>query len=301
MKNFLLFAILSLTVLTAKAQNALYYNSTDGSAAIVALGADNGLSVVKESVDLLGKDWTNAVHTGGKVLLYNNKTGAGAIATVTATDLKVNNTFDVGKLPTGYTHLIGLNSGRVLCYNATDGSGNVGSVTANNEYKNLKSFPAGTLPKGWTHIIAVNTVAGATKIVYYNSATGAAAIGSIASDGMPQIAKNYEAGKFTPGWTSLVSVEGKIIYYNANTGAAVLGMLPPNNEHQTIKTYQADGFPKGFTHLTNINGKIVYYNAQTGGTAVGVVTSSEHIFAKPEAGNIKPNFTSALKGMVTIK
>ena len=150
MKNFLLFAILSLTVLTAKAQNALYYNSTDGSAAIVALGADNGLSVVKESVDLLGKDWTNAVHTGGKVLLYNNKTGAGAIATVTATDLKVNNTFDVGKLPTGYTHLIGLNSGRVLCYNATDGSGNVGSVTANNEYKNLKSFPAGTLPKGWT-------------------------------------------------------------------------------------------------------------------------------------------------------
>lgn len=303
MKKLTLLALCLMWTVASFAQNALFYKSEDGSGAIIGVGADHSLSVAKEMNDAtIGKDWTHIVHIGGKLMFYNANTGAAAIGTATANDIKINNTFDVGKLPTGYTHLISLGSTRVLCYNAKDGSGSVGNITGTNDYKNLKSFNAGGLPKGFTHLTAINTNAGGTKILFYNTNDGSGGIGAISSDGEPQMLKTYAAGKFTKGWTGIVSVEGKIIYYNSVNGSAVLGMLPPNNELQTVKTYQPDSFPLNFSHLVNVGGKILYYNANDGGAAIGVVTSSEHIFAKqfPSAA-IKPGYTHVTKGAVTIK
>jgi streptogramin lyase len=79
------------------------------------------------------------------------------------------------------------------------------------------SFKTSAYSKGWTHI--VNTPNG---ILWYNSQTGAGAVGQFDSAG------NYTNTKvlnFSAGWTHIVSTSEGIIWYNAKTGSAVVGRL----------------------------------------------------------------------------
>ena len=85
------------------------------------------------------------------------------------------------------------------------------------DHTTIKSYPDGGFSTGWTHI--VNTPNG---ILYYNSQTGAGAVGRIDGAGNHTTMKSLS---FSKGWTHIVNTPNGILYYNSQTGAAAVGRI----------------------------------------------------------------------------
>jgi streptogramin lyase len=85
------------------------------------------------------------------------------------------------------------------------------------EHSTVKIHPERSFSTGWTH--AVDTPNG---IFWYNSQTGAGAVGQFDSSG------NYTNTRgltFSAGWTAVISTPEGLVWYNAKTGSAVIGRL----------------------------------------------------------------------------
>ncbi len=130
----------------------------------------------------------------------------------------------------------------------------------------IKSYPAGAFATGWTH--SVNTPNG---ILWYNSQTGAGAVGLIDSAGNHTTVKSYPAGAFATGWTLITNTPSGILYYNTQTGAGAVGLIDSAGNHTTVKSYPAGAFATGWTHNVNTPNGILWYNAQTGAGAFGQI------------------------------
>ena len=126
------------------------------------------------------------------------------------------------------------------------------------EHTTIKSHASGTFSTGWTHL--VDTSQG---VLYYNSATGAAAVGRFNELGSFSTLKTMELSK---GWTSIVSLPDGILFYNSQTGAGLIGRLDATGTLSSVK--QLD-LSKGWTTIVHTPGGIAYYNAKTGAGALG--------------------------------
>ena len=122
----------------------------------------------------------------------------------------------------------------------------------------IKSYSDRSFTAGWTH--TVNTQNG---ILWYNSQTGAGAVGRVDSAGNHTTIKTMN---FSTGWTHIVNTPNGILYYNAQSGDGAVGQINGEGNHTTIKTLK---FSTGWTHIVNTSNGILYYNAQTGAGAVG--------------------------------
>lgn len=126
------------------------------------------------------------------------------------------------------------------------------------DHTTIKSYSDRSFSTEWTH--NVNTPNG---ILWYNSRTGAGAVGRVDSAGNHTTIKTMN---FSTGWTNIVNTPNGILYYNSQTGAGAVGQIDGAGNHTTIKTLN---FSTGWTHIVNTPNGILYYNAQTGAGAVG--------------------------------
>src|SRR5262249_27359585 len=126
------------------------------------------------------------------------------------------------------------------------------------QFKLIKSYSAGSFGN-WTHI--VNVVAPSSSyLLYYNSANGAASIGTVDASGTHHSVREFAPGTFTTGWTHVVSYSDRVVFYNEQTGALAYVRLDADLTPVTMKSYPA------ITSQTNANsrlGKILTTNPRS--------------------------------------
>lgn len=88
------------------------------------------------------------------------------------------------------------------------------------DHTTIKTFPNGAFALGWTSI--VSTPGG---ILYYNTATGAGAIGRFDGAGNHTTLKVFPPRAFATGWSRIVSTPSGILFYNDQTGAGAVGRI----------------------------------------------------------------------------
>src|SRR5258708_4551241 len=111
------------------------------------------------------------------------------------------------------------------------------------------------------------------RVFFYNSGTGAAAIGDASRDAFTTL-QGFPNGAFAGNWTHIIELlgsGGRLLFYDAGSGAAALGQLTYSS-FVTRKVYPAGAFGT-WTHLLGMieggHASTLFYNANTGAAAVG--------------------------------
>ncbi|MBD2328090.1 hypothetical protein [Alkalinema sp. FACHB-956] len=128
-------------------------------------------------------------------------------------------------------------------------------------------------------------------ILYYNSDTGAGAVGLLDSQGNHATLKDY--GDFTTGWSHVVQASNGILFYNTNTGAGVIGKVDAAGNFSTVKAYS--DFAKNWSHIVNLpHDYILFYNTNTGAANAVKVDAA----GKLSAGKVYNNFSTGWSHIV---
>lgn len=230
----------------------LLYQSSSGSGAVGTLRSSGFITT--QTYSDLSPGWSNILYVGMDRLpfFYNSSDGSGALGYA-----PTQRPYAAGDFSPGWTHIVWTNSG-VLFYDTNEGSGAVvvpvssgsaGPLHPNNDLKTTKTFPSGAFLKDWTHVAAT-----ASRILFYNYATGAGAIGRLtpsspgsASDFVTDM--SYDPGQFAPHWTHVVSAGADLVFfYNATTGEGAIGQIN-GSRLTTTRVYPRGSFARGFTHV----------------------------------------------------
>jgi len=107
------------------------------------------------------------------------------------------------------------------------------NVALAEEHDTIKVFPAGSFARGFTH--SVNTSSG---ILWYNSQTGAGAVGKIDGTGNHITTEVLAPGAFARGWTLITNTQAGILFYNTQTGEGAFGNINANGKFSTTKVFR---------------------------------------------------------------
>jgi hypothetical protein len=111
-------------------------------------------------------------------------------------------------------------------------------------------------------------------LLYYNTNTGAGAVGQIDELGNHTTLKSYAEGSSLKGWTHIAATEDHFLYYNTNTGAGAVGQIDTAGNHTTLKSYSEGSFSKGWTHIAATKDHFLTYNINTGAGGTGRIDES---------------------------
>lgn len=226
----------------------LFYNKGTGAAALGSLSQGTFTTGETFPPGFFAPNWTHLVHTGSFMLFYRKDTGEGAI--VKSRPFQTIKGFPAGGFARGWTHIVmsASDGSLMLFYNKDTGEGAIaeqfdnrppgtGGFPVPNDIRTLKSFSAGSFSRGWSDIVE----AGGGKLLFYNRANGAGALGTVNRDGF-QTAKAFPEGAFKKGWT-IVAAGGSMLFYNAGDGSAAIGFDP------TVREFPAGSFSIKWTNL----------------------------------------------------
>lgn len=147
----------------------------------------------------------------------------------------------------------------ILIYSESSGSAVTGYVddpTA--AFNQQKGYPGAF--GAWT-----NVVPGGAGVLFYNSVSGALALGEVYGDGTYQLLDNLGA-TFSKGWSSVVYHKGYWFFYSQRTGNAIVGNFQNGQFHQ----YNGwTTFATGWTNIVDTPNGLLFYNAFNGSAAVG--------------------------------
>jgi hypothetical protein len=184
--------------------------------------------------------------------------------------------FNPGFFLAGWTHVFPTGF-YTLFYKAQTGEGAI--VVLSPSPHTTKLFPAAGFALDWTHIALCR--ANASLILFYNSATGAAAICEQFSN-LPSVSggfgqspndlrtvKSFAAGSFATGWSHIVDAGGgRLLFYNTTTGEGAVGSMSAS-DFTTTQTFGAGAFKPGWTNIVNVGDSILFYDASDGSAAIG--------------------------------
>ena len=188
----------------------LFYNAANGSGAI---GYSPTIRSYPSGSFSLG--WTNIVNGTSGLLFYDARTGAGAVAVQVDSGpmppwglhridkIKTVKSYAPGSFSTSWTHVVSDGS-NILFYNSVNGRASLGNLVPNvisgtaTTYQTYKSYPAGSFGT-WTHIVPAGH-----RFFFYNSYTGAGALGQIVNNLFTTTAI-YPPNTFSVGWSHIVA------------------------------------------------------------------------------------------------
>lgn len=186
--------------------STFFYNRVSGEA---VLGYAPTIKTYKPGELLSG--WTHVVANRSGMLFYNAQNGAGAVAIYTGrigfgsgpTAIKTVADYAPGKFSSGWTHLVATPT-EFLFYNSADGSGAIGRFVGNGDdlrFETTQNLAKGSFSSHWSDVVA--TPEGNT-IVFYQEATGLAALGEL-SNGQFKTTRQFAKDEFGAGWTHVAT------------------------------------------------------------------------------------------------
>lgn len=151
-------------------------------------------------------------------------------------------------------------SGKVFAYSSTNLQGATSQINhANASVISLRSAFGGFSP--WSKVVS-----GGVDILFYNSATGHAAIGQVDGAGNFSTTQSIPDGEIGPGWTDITFHKGFYLFYNAGSGKAAVGNMQGSN-FRTYNTWNGS-FSTGWTQITSTPNGLLFYNKQTGAAEI---------------------------------
>jgi hypothetical protein len=179
----------------------LFYSSASGHAAI-------GFSpTVKEIA--FNSGWDRIVSTNSGVLFYQESSGAAAVCQQRWTDLPPM-VFDLvtvadyapGQFALGWSQ-IASNGTDIVFYNKSDGSVTLGRLVGPSLAFETKNSLPGVLDSGYTHVVGTQD---SPHFLFYNSDTGAYAIGDVFADGGGfAVTRSFPADAMSRGWDIMLA------------------------------------------------------------------------------------------------
>lgn len=176
----------------------------------------------------------------------------------------------IGDLLVGYPDFVagGENHGRALVYNGEPDrwklvhydhnalSGATSSINEAYEVGTLRDYPESFAQ--WTHVAA-----GPRFTLYYNSASGMAALCTVSLSG--QITTIVVYANINAGWTHIVWHGDILFLYRATDGLAVATTISPST--LGFPGWTGFGLGTGWTHIVSVPGYLVFYCAGNGASA----------------------------------
>ncbi|MEV1203296.1 hypothetical protein [Microbispora rosea] len=189
-------------------------------------------------------------------------------------------------------------TGPILWYNSANGSGAIGTIDeTSNSHVTLRTYPAGAFATNWTHVVTTGSVDVGVRILWYNSANGSGAIGTIDETSNSHVTlRIYPAGTFATNWTHVVALGSRILWYNSANGSGEIGTIDASNSHVTLRTYPAGTFATNWTHVATVGPRILWYNSANGSGAIDAILPShlghDHVTLRTyPAGAFATNWT----------
>lgn len=145
---------------------------------------------------------------------------------------------------------------KMVSYDHNSLAGRTSSINDAYEVGTLQDYPVGFAQ--WTHIAA-----GPRFTFFYNSGTGAAAIGTVGLSGRFTTVASY-SGVYA-GWTHVVWHGDILVLYRSSDSVCVATQISPSTLEFTGWT--AYGLGPGWTHIVSVPGFLVFYCAGNGASA----------------------------------
>lgn len=163
---------------------------------------------------------------------------------------------------------------RMFYYNGNQKSAAVALIDEQNNVLPLNSYAPGAFGQ-WTHIVG-----DATDLFYYNTYTGAAALGYLSAEDQHHTTASYPAGYFGPGWTHIVRHKGYLFFYSARDGRAAIGQMTAQG-FKSFASYAPYSFGLNWTRIVSTTNGLIFYNAVNGS---GVVGDWEYVYSGAPGG-----------------
>lgn len=267
----------------------LLYNSDDGSGMICEIVGTEIHIHYHYAPNSFAKQWTAIADIplgGGRVLFYDNKSGAAVVGWLTPDGFLSEKPYPAGSFGT-WTNIAPIfreGYGRLLFYNARSGRAAVGFDPT------IATYEEGTLSPGWT---AITPSLSSERILFYNKTTGAGALGFDPSWFA------LGPGSFGKNWTHVASaptVDGEdvLLFYDADYKAGALGRLSSFG-FRTVATYDPGTFGT-WTHLIGYSKGFFFYDRQSGSAALAAIDNERIVTTKTwPAGSMKAGWDTIIR------
>jgi len=145
--------------------------------------------------------------------------------------------------PSHFTHSVRVGD-LILDYQSSTGLGQVRRIGWFGH-----TVVVGTIPNfsaGWTSIVPISD-----EILFYNRATGMAAVGRFNKSAMFEDVRDSHLAR---GWTSIVNTPNGVFCYNKSDGSGEVGRFDEDGNYTAIKPYTPGSFATGWTVTNGANG-----------------------------------------------
>lgn len=214
-----------------------FYNKSDGSASLGTLDEKGQFSTLADQPPgAFRKNCSHVVFLDDRLVFYEAfsdkqdtvKIGVSPIFTIT--------TLDVGSVPFATT-LTAVNDGFLIYYNRNGPAARVCKQARAHEGEKASCTDLGPV-SDWTHVTNTNQ-----GIFWYNSDTGAAAMGKLSPSGNHRTIKEFT---FRKGYTAVVKSGNEMLFYDKSTGNGETGRFTADGlTYSQKKSFDGD-FSTGF-------------------------------------------------------
>jgi thermolysin len=242
--------------------NLFFYNSNNGSGAIVNVTSDGALKQLSGyGASSFSYGWSAIVPSRNQLFFYQSSSGLYAVAKPDQNGALV--TVDKGVLETQMDFVVSTDNSILLVSNESH-TGVIGQIDASGKFNITQTMlnAFGT----WSKI--VDTEYG---LFFYNSVNGTVAIGNVSAIG--QWSQTFGQANALPTGLDMVAVEGdNILLYNSGSGGYALGVVDGTGKfRRTAISACGASLPSGYTTITAVGSQLFLYNQFTGAAAVGEI------------------------------
>jgi thermolysin len=262
------------------APHLLFYNSSDGSGALVQVTQNGALSQKSGyGPGSFATSWTDIVPARDNLFFYNRSNGLYAVARVDQNGAV--STQSSGYIPANMTKVVSADNS-IFLYNVATLGGLIEQIDANGRLGWTQSFNPNSFGV-WTSI--VDTAYG---MFFYNRSNGSIAVGNVNQAG--QFVTTDSGKNVGAGFDQVVVQGGHILLYNSTTGAYALGSIGSDGKLSTTPiTGCGSTLQPGYKNVLAMGSTIFFYNPDNAAAAVGSILPASVIVTEQCRGQLSIN------------